>query len=414
MIGIQRRGRLIGQHQGRAANQGPGCGYPLLLAHAQPVGAPIPQRCIQTHGVEQLGFESVSGGSRNLRDNRPLQPEHLYKAVGLLLLGLLFYAFFEPVSRVLLAVYAATIVAVALNVVVALIPGPRTVISAGLGVLIFAALGAALWFGIPALADQVRGLASEIPRIRALIVQWSEWLQQRIGLDIEILGDSVMSNALEDTEILGRARTLGEALFLPLIILIGGIFAVGKPNERLLSPLLHAVPRERRDSFRDLFALLGDRLKGWVRGTLLAMIAVGVLTTIGLSIIGVRYAFLLGLISGVLEIVPFVGPWVAGALAVAVALLDDPTTALYVVILMLVIQQVESNLITPLVMSRAAQVHPFVTLFSLLFFGSFFGFLGVILAVPLVILVWTVVEVLWVDRAIGAHGDKIEPLVREE
>ncbi len=355
-----------------------------------------------------------SAGGSGPPANRPLQPEHLYKAVGLLLLGLLFYAFFEPVSRVLLAVYAATIVAVALNVVVALIPGPRTVISAGLGVLIFAALGAALWFGIPALADQVRGLASEIPRIRALIVQWSEWLQQRIGLDIEILGDSVMSNALEDTEILGRARTLGEALFLPLIILIGGIFAVGKPNERLLSPLLHAVPRERRDSFRDLFALLGDRLKGWVRGTLLAMIAVGVLTTIGLSIIGVRYAFLLGLISGVLEIVPFVGPWVAGALAVAVALLDDPTTALYVVILMLVIQQVESNLITPLVMSRAAQVHPFVTLFSLLFFGSFFGFLGVILAVPLVILVWTVVEVLWVDRAIGAHGDKIEPLVREE
>lgn len=345
---------------------------------------------------------------------RPIQPEHLYKAVGLFILGLLFYSFFDPISRVLLVVYAAAIVAVALNVIVGLVPGYRGLMSALLGVAIFAAFSALLWFGIPAIAEQMRGLTAELPRIRALITQWGDWLQQRTGINIEIIGDSVVDSALEDAQILGRARSVGEAILFPLLIIIGAIFAVARPNERLLSPLLHAVPRDRRDSFRELFVLLGQRLKGWVRGTLLAMVAVGLLTTIGLWIIGVRFALLLGLISGLFEIIPILGPWVAGALAVGVALLDDPTKALYVAILMIVIQQVESNLITPVVMSRAAQVHPFITLFSLLFFGSFFGFLGVILAVPLVILVWTVVEVLWVDRAIGAEGDQIEPVVREE
>lgn len=344
----------------------------------------------------------------------PVQPEHLYKAAGLLILGLLFYSFFDPISRVLLVVYAATIVAVALNVIVGLVPGRRGLMSGLLGVAIFAAFGALLWFGIPALAEQMRGLTAELPRIRALIAQLGEWLQDRTGLNIEIIGDSILDTAVADAEILGRARSVAEAILLPLLILIGGIFAVARPNERLLSPLLHAVPRDRRDSFRELFVLLGERLKGWVRGTLMAMVAVGILTTVGLWIIGVRFALLLGLISGLFEIIPILGPWAAGALAVGVAILDDPTKALYAAILMIVIQQIESNLIMPVVMARAAQVHPFITLFSLLFFGSFFGFLGVILAVPLVILVWTVVEVLWVDRAIGAEGDLIEPVVREE
>jgi predicted PurR-regulated permease PerM len=346
----------------------------------------------------------------------PIAPEHLYKAVGLLFLFLIFYSYFAQVTRVLLIVYAAVILAIALNVLVRLVPTHRRLMSAGLGIVIFGLLGITLWIALPALSNQLRGIAGEAPRFREQLDYLSAWIRDRTGLNVELFGTStraLFGDMFGAPDVLGTAWGIVEGLFLPLVILIGALYAVAKPNQQLLSPLLHMVPRDRRDDFRRLFALLGDRLKGWVKGTLLAMFAVGLLTALGLWAIGVRYSLLLGVVSGLLEIVPVLGPWVAGGAAVAVAFIDDPTKAIWVVLLMLVIQQLESNLITPLVMSQAAKVHPFVTLFALLFFGSIFGFLGIILAVPLVLLVWTAVEVLWVDRAIKAEGDRIEPLVRE-
>lgn len=343
-------------------------------------------------------------------------PEHIYKAIGLFFLFLIFYAHFRPLSRVLLIVYAAVTLAIAMNVIVGLVPRHRKLVSGVLGVTIFATLGVSLWLAIPMLTGQVRGLAGEVPRLRARLEVWSEWLREQTGLNIDLFGletQQFVTNMIADAEVIGTATGVVEAVFLPLVILIGAIYAVAKPNDRLLSPLLHVVPPDRRESFRRLFELLGKRLRGWVKGTLLAMLAVGLLTGIGLWIIGVRYVFLLAVVSGLLEIIPIIGPWVAGGLAVTVAFVDDPSKAIWVALLMLAIQQLESNVITPVVMSQAAEVHPFVTLFALFFFGSLFGFLGVILALPLVLLVWTTIEVLWVERAIASDGDRIEPLVRE-
>jgi predicted PurR-regulated permease PerM len=143
------------------------------------------------------------------------------------------------------------------------------------------------------------------------------------------------------------------------------------------------------------------------------MCAVGILTTVGLTVLGVPYALLLGVISAMLEIVPFVGPIVGGGLAVTAAFLDSPATAVWVLLLMVAIQQIESNLITPLVMAHAARVHPFVTLISLFLFGSLFGFLGVVLALPLVLLVWTAGEVFWVDRFVLVAVEEPGPVVGE-
>jgi predicted PurR-regulated permease PerM len=346
-----------------------------------------------------------------------LTAEHLYKAVGLLFLLLVFYAHFDAITRVMLVVYASAILAVALNALVGVVPKHRRLISVALGVVIFGGLGVGLWVGIPALASQLRGLTGEFPRIQSELQRLSEWIAERTGLELELYGEPsrrFLREILTGGGMVGSAWGMLEGLFLPLVILIGALYAVATPNERLLSPLLHVIPRERRDSFRQLLVLLGERLQGWVKGTLLGMLAVGLLTTIALSALGVRFALLLGLIAALLEVVPILGPWVSGAIAAGIAFLDDPTTAIWVVLLMFLIQQIEINLITPLVMAQVAEVHPFITLFALIFFGTLFGFLGVILALPLVLLVWTVVEVLWVDRAMDAQADYIEPLVKEE
>jgi predicted PurR-regulated permease PerM len=172
------------------------------------------------------------------------------------------------------------------------------------------------------------------------------------------------------------------------------------------------VPRDLRLAFRRIFELLGVRILAWLKGTLIAMVGVGVLSFAAYSLLGVPNALLLAVIAGLVEFIVLVGPWIGGIVAVLVAFVHDPMLALWVALAAIVIQQIESNIITPWAMSTAAHLHPFVTLFALIFFGSLFGLLGILLAVPLVLLFWTVIEVLWVERALDADEDPIMPVVK--
>lgn len=348
-----------------------------------------------------------------------LRPEHLYKAVALFFLLAFFYRFFPQISSGLLLLYAAAIFAVLLNAVVEPFPVQRKWVAALVGILIVAAVGLLLWFGIPALFSQLRNLGSRIPEFEAQLRQWERQIRESTGMNVPLVGPQVeqrlqqMFQSTAGGDVLGNARTMLELLFVPILILFGGLFAVAKPNERLLSPILRATPRDLRPAVRRIFELLGVRIMGWLKGTLIAMLGVGLLGFLALSLIGVPNALFLAVLSGVTEFIPLVGPWIGGAVATVVALLDDPTKALWVALAMLAIQQIEGNIITPWAMSAAADVHPFVTLFALVFFGSLFGFLGILLAIPLVLLFWTVIEVLWVERAIDTDEDRIQPVVEE-
>ncbi|HEX2189190.1 MAG TPA: AI-2E family transporter [Longimicrobiaceae bacterium] len=350
-----------------------------------------------------------------------LRPEHLYKTAGLLFLLALLYRFFQEISYGLLLLFAAAIVAVLLNSLVSRLPLERKWVTAALGLLIFGGIATVLWVGIPALVSQVRNIVGRVPEFSALLQQTERWVQANTGLNVTLVGpevqeyfrDAFLSTSGDGGGFLGRATGLLEILFVPLLILFGGLFAVAKPNERLLTPVLRAVPRDRRAAYRRMLELLGVRLVGWLKGTLIAMVAVGALSTLAYWLIGVPNALLLGLFAGVTEFIPLVGPWVGGGTATAVAFLEEPRLALWTALAALAIQQIESNVITPWAMSQAAELHPFVTLFALVFFGSVFGFLGILLAIPLTLFFWTVVEVLWVERAIDTDEDRIDPVVEE-
>ena len=145
----------------------------------------------------------------------------------------------------------------------------------------------------------------------------------------------------------------------------------------------------------------------------LAMLAVGTLATVLFLLLGVPYALLLGVFNALTEFVPILGPWVGGLAAVIVAAVTDPTKGALTAIAVIIIQVTENAIITPLTMENRAKVHPFVTLLSLLLFGALFGFLGVLLAIPLVLLIWTVVEVFWVEARLHNDQADLEPVVEE-
>jgi predicted PurR-regulated permease PerM len=213
--------------------------------------------------------------------------------------------------------------------------------------------------------------------------------------------------------LLAEAIGILEIAGLAVLVFFGAIFAVAKPNEQLLDPLMRTIPRDRRPAYRRMLSRMATRLVGWLRGTVLSMLIIGAVSALAFWLIGVPYPFLLGAWVGLIEIIPVVGPWIGGFTVILVTLTFQPDLLLWVVIAVLAIQQIEGNLVRPFVMSGSAELHPFVTLLALLLFGTMFGLLGALLALPLVLALATAVEVLWVEETIGTHEDDIEPLVEE-
>ena len=123
-------------------------------------------------------------------------------------------------------------------------------------------------------------------------------------------------------------------------------------------------------------------LTKFIRGHLLLALIVGILMAIGLSIINVKFAILLGIFAGVLDLVPYFGPILGAIPAVAIALLDSKSKAIYVIIITVLIQQLESNYLSPKILGESVGLHPLAIIFVVLAGGHLFGFLGLVLAVP--------------------------------
>jgi predicted PurR-regulated permease PerM len=337
----------------------------------------------------------------------------LYRTVGLVFLLALIFSFFGPISHVVLLGFTGVIIGMAFNKLVVLLPVPRVLGTAIVGLSTFAAIGFLFWLIGSAVAAQVRAFIDDFPAIVANLEGWVEQLGEALGVELELAGAPMQEvlRLIRPGAIISGTLGVLEVLAIFLLLLMGAFFVVAKPNEQLLTPLIRAVPPGRRPAYRRMFYRLGDRLSGWMIGTVLDMLVVGILTGGVLALLGIPYSILLGVITGVLSIVPIIGAWIGGIIAVVVTLFGAPGMVLWVIISMVAIQEIEGNLIRPYLMAGAAEVHPFVTLMSLLLFSSIFGIIGAILALPITLALGTMVEVLWVEETLGAGDDEIEPVV---
>jgi len=342
-----------------------------------------------------------------------LEGADLYRAVGLFFLLGILLLHFEPVARVLLLAFVAAIVAVALNKLASLIPLKRGLSTAITALVVVGGMGTGIYFLVRAVSREIRAFAEQAPELWESLLGWEAWVREETGLEVELLGPRALELVTQLPALLLRAVGLLELVAMAVLLLFGAFFIVAKPNEMLLTPLIRAVPASKRDAWRRMFRLLGDRLGGWLVGTLASMIIIGTVSVIAFMLLGTPYPLLLGVLIGVLEIIPLVGPWIGGLTAVVITLFHDPGLALWVALVVIVIQEVEGNVVHPMVMRGAVSVHPFVTLLALLLFGSIFGLLGAILALPLVLAIQTVIQVLWIEETLDAGDDEIEPVVRD-
>jgi predicted PurR-regulated permease PerM len=201
----------------------------------------------------------------------------------------------------------------------------------------------------------------------------------------------------------GFGRTLlsiGSGLADLLVVIFAGIYLATQPNFYRIGAI-KLVPPARRKVAAEAMLESERALRLWLMGQGVAMLVVGFATGTGLWLLGMPSALVLGLLAGLLEFIPFAGPILAAIPAILLALVVGPEMALWVAALYLLVQQLEGNLLTPMIQQYAVDLPGVVLLFSLIGFGILFGTLGVILAAPLAVVSLVLVKRLYVIETLN-------------
>jgi predicted PurR-regulated permease PerM len=181
------------------------------------------------------------------------------------------------------------------------------------------------------------------------------------------------------------------------VILFLGIFLTANPSI-YKNGIIALVPTDKKEEANHVLNELAHNLKSWFKGKLFSMAVVAVLTGIGLSIIGVPMIFALAIIAGILNFIPNFGPIIAMVPAVLLGLSQSMNLALIIAGLYIFIQMLESNLITPMVQKKLVSIPPALIIVGQLIIGSVSGYLGIILATPVVLIIMVLVNELYVKK----------------
>jgi predicted PurR-regulated permease PerM len=262
-------------------------------------------------------------------------------------------------------------------------------------VIVFAGL---LMLVAPVLVDQVAAFAGKLPgyleRLQALVADPSHsWLLKMMGGTSGSTQGSlgVLMNRLVGylTDVLSTLWTKGEALLslLSLFVVTPVVtFYLLVDWDRVVSAFDSLVPVPHRETVRGLMSEINKALSGYVRGQLLVCAILGVYYAVGLTLAGLNFGLLIGVISGFLTFIPYVGSLTALVVSFAVAVAQfypDWTHIVVVVAVVLVGQFLEGNVLSPKLVGSSVGLHPVWLIFALLAFGYLFGFVGLLLAVPL-------------------------------
>jgi len=242
---------------------------------------------------------------------------------------------------------------------------------------------------IPPIGHDFKNLASNLPNYVEKLSDKFDSLKQastryqgiidRVQSALIGIGDYLKGKG---TNLLTTAFGIFGGVFSFLLILVVSFYlaVLKKGVQRVLT---HLIPIRHRDYILDLWERAQKKLGRWLQGQLFLGLIVGVLVYIGLHFLNIKYALLLAVLAGVLEIFPYIGPVIAAIPAVIIGFLQAPILGLWTLILYLVIQQIENYLIVPLVIGKVVGLNPIIIIMALLVGGKLGGIFGMILAVPL-------------------------------
>lgn len=271
-------------------------------------------------------------------------------------------------------------------------------------VLLLAILAGAIALLAPSVAEQVKHLRDELPRSAQ---QASNYLRQ-FGWGKAIMDqlpgpDEVMQN-IDASTILTRvggyfSSTVGAVANFFIVILLAIYLAV--EPQTYVNGCAKLFPKDKRSRVCEVFNAIGETLQMWLIGKAASMMFIGVLTWIGLSILGVPLALTLGLLAGLLSFIPNFGPILSALPAILLAFIESPASALYVIGLYVGVQLVESNVVTPIIERETVELPPALTVVSQLALSVLIGGLGLVLATPILAVIMVVVQTVYIEDVLG-------------
>jgi predicted PurR-regulated permease PerM len=249
-------------------------------------------------------------------------------------------------------------------------------------VLVFAVVGGIVSLLIPPVISQVQTLQNTLPDLVAN-------LQSRLPVSISQSNGQYVADLVKElfTAFTGGAelftRTVGvfNGLFAFVTVLVISFYLVAEENG--MGKFVHALfPKEQQSVLLHLIDRFQVKMGRWVLGQLILSVSIFLITFIGLSILGVKYALFLALLAGLLEVVPYIGPFLSAVPAVIFAFIQSPTLALATIVLYIVVQKTEGYVLVPKIMQKTVGTTPLVVLVSLLVGLKLAGVFGLLLAVP--------------------------------
>jgi predicted PurR-regulated permease PerM len=330
--------------------------------------------------------------------------------IGVIILGYLMVRLMLYVNPVVPPLLIAVAVVYLLNPLVSALErrGVPRVAGAGIVYILFLCIVAlAVSLLVPVVTRQVSQVIDHFPDYVADAQAFVRRVAARFGQepDFRLNADQVREwlsageNRQAVTRYLTGLRSVTTSVISGLIIFVLGpvmAFYLLVDLPRLRRGAMALVPPGRREEIRGLMDRIGQAVGGFFRGQLLVALFVGVASSIGLWAIGLPFWLLVGMVAGVFNLVPLVGPFIGGGLAVVIALISgQPLKAVWAALVLLAVQQIDNHLISPNVMGRTVQLHPVVVMLALLVGASFAGLFGMLVIVPLVAVAKIVFLFVW-------------------
>jgi predicted PurR-regulated permease PerM len=256
----------------------------------------------------------------------------------------------------------------------------------------------------PSVAEQVRNLREELPRSAQAAGEyisqfgWGQAIVEQLPSIDDVRRNIDASGVLRQVGGI-FSSTVGAIGNFFLMILLAIYFAF--EPKFYIDGFIKLFPIDRRERVSQVLADVGQTLHWWLIGKTASMLFIGILTWIGLSILGVPLALTLGLIAGLLSFIPNFGPIISAIPALLLAFIDSPKTSLYVLFLYIGVQLIESNVVTPLIERETIELPPAVTIVFQLGLALLVGGLGLILATPLLAAILVVIQMVYIQDVLG-------------
>ena len=353
-----------------------------------------------------------------------MQGRKAYATIGLTLAFLLGVYFVYPIRVVVLVLLLTLLLSTIMSAPVNYLARqgmPRVWGTLAVFVGLLLGLQLVVEFVIAPLLDQTQRLLADFPALLAEVRNSINRLEQTTRLDLaeplyaerllEAAQDRVSGLSVETVASAGYS--IANIVYLVVVVLLTSVYAVLQPAP-LVRGFVSLFPAGRRQQVREMLHRMYWNVQRWLLGQFADKMIVGLLIGLGLWVVGIPFALLLGILTGLLGLIPYVGIVVSLVPPVLLALASNPMDVLWVIVVFLLVLQLEADLIYPVVMSRAVALHPAAIIFGLFVMSVFFGFVGLLLAVPLVAALQVMLRELWTTRMDRLGTDPNPPPEKEE